>query len=323
MGRSDDRLNFGIEVGRILALFGVVTLHGASLGLYATAPVFGYIADTASRFAVPLFFLMAGWFWKDSQLRDPATASKRLLRRVGLPYAFWFLVYVALDVTAVLYPSTSEMSLKSYLLFPISGGPGFHLWFLPALFMGTTLSWFGLRRVGTRLTFAASFMLYLCGVAMWYYLAAFRPETNPVLFRNGLFFAPLFLVGGHLLRGRLPSYGLSLGLALTGAVLHGVEGYMIGQYPLGHDLSVGTVPFAVGMFSLFVRGFKDRSSVAALGKDVFGGYLLHLLILMAVANQFEIHNLATASYCVVVTFILSMALSHLLNMTPILRRVVS
>ena len=151
MARSGERLNSGIEVGRVVALFGVVTLHGASLGLLASAPVIAFVADTASRFSVPVFFLMAGWFWKDSHLEDPSAASKRLLRRVGVPYVFWFVVYAALDTSAALYPPSPSAGLVSYVLSPLSGGPGFHLWFLPALFVGTTLSLFGLHLLGTRL----------------------------------------------------------------------------------------------------------------------------------------------------------------------------
>jgi len=322
MARTARALDLGIELGRVGALFAVITLHSTSLGLFAAWPILGYLADTASRFAVPMFFLISGWFWKDSQLQDPCAASWRLAQRVGVPYAFWVVVYTALEVTAAVYPPSTVTGLKYYILLPISGGAGFHLWFLPALLIGTVVSWFALHSIGKSLTLAAAGALYVLGVVAWFYFAVFRPEVNPILYRNGLLFAPLFLVAGHLLRDHMLSWKLSMVLVLLGMSLHGVEGSIAGDFPAGHDLSFGTIPFAIGMFSLFVQSRGRPHSVALLGKYTFGRYLLHLLFLKVVSHQFEPQTLGTIGLCIVATFVLSLAVSGLLNTMPFVRRVV-
>jgi peptidoglycan/LPS O-acetylase OafA/YrhL len=103
--------------------------------------------------------------------------------------------------------------------------------------------------------------------------------------RNGLFFGPVFLTLGVLLRRHRDDLSAVPLWAITAAVLgFGLlqvgEGFLIvGRYPMGHDYSLATLGYALAVVLLFARLDLRGQFWSALGKATFTAYLVHPLIL--------------------------------------------
>ncbi len=285
--------NASLDALRVLGLLGIITLHVAGPGFSGSKPV-GFVVDELSRFAVPVFFLMSAYFWKEADLASPLRLIARVAYRV-LP-AFIAILLLTLALRLLRHGRLGiEPSLENIALILWTGGPAFHLWFLPALVVGAAIVAVLFRFVGQVWTTAIAMALFLCGTVLGAYSRLLLADGFPFwMDRNGLFFAPIFLVAGVVLRrnadelGRIPLPAICV--ALVGfAALHLAEGYFIvGRYATGHDYSIATLGYAVSVAMLFMR-IELRSPVwSILGQATFGAYLIHLLVLEAIVNDLDL-----------------------------------
>lgn len=301
----------GIEIGRVIGLLGVIIIHAATV--FGPRQDLAFIASELARFSVPLFFMASGFFWKPEHVAHPLPAIRRLAFRVLLPFAVFVVLYLLVDRWSLFYPRSYFGSIRSYLLFPLSGGIGYHLWFLPALFIGTAITLAGIRFLGLHRAFALSALAYLAGCLLFYFSHIAGWRIGEIFYRNGLLFAPLFLMIGHCCRvfdwpRHLPASAASCILAV-GAGLHMSEGYFF-SYPSGHDMSLATVPFAFGAFLIFARFSTAPASLANWGRDVFYGYLIHLMALRMIRHALPIEGSLAAMIIVSATFMLSLLLAR-------------
>lgn len=306
--------NTGIEFLRIIGMFAVVVIHANSLKIFGNDIEVGFVLDELARFAVPSFFMFSGLFWKDEAIQGPLAQSRKMLFRLFPVFAIWAAIYLFLDLSSLLYPGTFQSSLAYYLIIPLTGGAGFHLWFLPALFMGAVLTLFSLNRFGLKVTFIMSAALYLIGTFLGFILFAAGYKIPSFLFRNGIFEAPIFLVAGYWMRGvtfdqkRVPAALIMI----AGALLHILEGVIRGTYPSGHEYSFGTVLFAFGAVALFKSAKLDDHG---WGRDVLGAYLIHLLYLKVFINYLPGASAIYGILVVLAVGTISLLTSRLLKMS--------
>lgn len=282
--------NASLDALRVLGLLGIVTLHVAGGGFADNKPL-GFVLDELSRFAVPVFFLMSAYFWKDADLENPPKLVARVASRVLPAFALILAVTIAWRLLQRAGPRF-ELSAQGVALLLWSGGPAFHLWFLPALVLGTAVVAVLLNTLGLRWTIVATLLLYCAGTLIGAYSRPLFGHGFPFwMDRNGLFFAPVFLVAGIVLRRhradleRLPLPAIALALAGF-AALHLAEGYfVVGRYAMGHDYSLATLGYALAVAILFMR-LDLRSPIwSTLGQATFGAYLIHLLVLKLLASE--------------------------------------
>jgi surface polysaccharide O-acyltransferase-like enzyme len=247
-----------------------------------------------SRFAVPVFFLMSAYFWKDADLTSPLRLTGKVARRVLPAFAAILALTIALRVAEHGRPGFA-LSPDGLLLLLWSGGPAFHLWFLPALVLGAGVVALLLKTIGLRWTIAATLLLYCIGTLIGAYSKPLLGHGFPFwMDRNGLFFAPIFLVAGIVLRRhrasleQLPLPAIVPALVAF-ATLHVAEGYFIvGRYALGHDYSLATLGYALSVAILFMRLDLRSPLWSTLGQATFGAYLIHLLVLGFLANDLKL-----------------------------------
>lgn len=304
--------NASLDALRVLSLFGIVTLHVAGGGFAGNKPL-GFLVDELSRFAVPVFFLMSAYFWKDADLATPLRLTAKVARRV-LPA---FAAILALTVTLRLVEHGRlgfELSPEGILLLLWTGGPAFHLWFLPALVLGTAIVALLLNGVGLRWTIAIALTLYCAGTLIGAYSRPLLGHGFPFwMDRNGLFFAPIFLVAGIAFRRhrdelqQLPLPAVALAL-IAFAALNVAEGYfVVGRYPMGHDYALATLGYALAVALLFMR-LELRSPLwSTLGQATFGAYLVHLLVLGVLAGDLKLGG--NSWLMVALTFVVSLGLA--------------
>lgn len=312
------KLNLDVEIARLCAFACVVTAHANSLEMFRQHQDVGFFLDELCRFSVQLFFLVSGFFWRPSQIDDPVSYLKKLFPKIAIPFVLWAAIYLSLDATQLLYSSPEPRTWRSYITTPWSGGIAFHLWFLPGLFIGTGIGMALVKHLGLNRAMIVVFVLFLIGAFLGTYLRPLGVTLPLSTYRNGIFFSPIFLVSGYYLKTlpKLPGLPVFAVMAVLGWALNLVEGiYVFRGYPNGHDLSLGTLPFGIGVFGMLLHLKSSSQAFAAWGRDVFGAYLVHVLILKLFIEYFASpSNLPLTLLLIALAILLSLMFSRAAKM---------
>lgn len=282
--------NASLDALRVLSLLGIVALHVAGGGFRDMKPV-GFVVDELGRFAVPVFFILSAYFWKPEELASPLRLTRKLAWRVLPPFMLWVAITIVWRV--IDRPGyRPDLSLDGLVFIAWSGGPALHLWFLPALVVGGALVSALGKYLGWLPTLGIALFLFVVGTVLGSYAMALSGRSFPFwLDRNGLLFAPIFLVAGVLLRrhrdrvAALPRVAVLI-CAMLFAALQIAEGYFIvGRYPMGHDYSFATLGYGIAVAILFMRLELHGAWWSVLGRATFTAYLAHLLVLQLVVDH--------------------------------------
>ena len=158
------------DVFRILSVYAVIVIH---LPIMDVSPWVSWVHS-----AVPMFALLAGYLSVRGGLAHDfslKTVVRQRAERLLIPYLFWTASYWILNNVCLDCWFSRQMivwpSFEDWLRILLLGGAGPHLWFLPCLFYGQVLLYFGLwgcrrLRVGTGLFLTGSFFLVL-GCCLW------------------------------------------------------------------------------------------------------------------------------------------------------------
>lgn len=309
------RSNQQIEMARLLGLLAVVVVHVNAMGFFdRSGAAVGWFADEFSRFSVPVFFMISGYFWEPEK-SSTLPLVWRLARKLALPFVVWVAIYILLDATQLLYPSAGHYTWHKYLKAPWTGSVAFHLWFLPALVVGTFIGFGLVKRFGIAIALTVALLLALIGVFLGTYIQLFGITLPLGVYRNGIFFAPIFLVGGFAFSRmqERPSLGTCLAMAAAGFLVCIAEGILIvHSNPHAHDLSLGTMPFAFGVFGIILNLRISAPGLASWGRDVFGGYLVHVLLLNILVGHMAPPQTLVVTFAVILAVtIVSLVISHI------------
>lgn len=290
----------GVEVLRVVAIAAIIVIHliaasGVPVGQgwdLATS------LDQAARFAVPFFFVIAGFFWdrKARQAANPWQVSLDQARRLLRLFLLGSLIYL---LPTNFFGSLAEgplgplkwtyWNLASAVRDPfrvLQQGTRVHLWFLMALTCCTLLTGWTLRRLGMGALLVLSAVCYGIALSGKPYAATGWGLAMPagVELRNGPFFGWIYFVAGALLsRHGRPSpawFWPGVGWAVFGAAIHGLEvNFLHERYgvPCAQEFVLGTLPLGVGvaMVALSGRIASPLKGMAILGPHVLGIYLVH------------------------------------------------
>lgn len=215
----------GIEYFRLAAAFLVVAIHCSPLTTYSETADF-ILTRAVARVAVPFFFMVTGFF-----VLGRPEKLRRFLKRTALLYLACILLYLPLNLYSGALSGLTPVGALRELLFE---GTFYHLWYFPAVLLGAAIASLLMRtRAGLGIA-AALYVLGLLGDSYWGLISGvpWLSDVYEVIFglagytRNGLFFAPLFLLLGARLRGREASgkgeaagLGAALALVLCEALL--------------------------------------------------------------------------------------------------------
>lgn len=292
---------YDIDLIRLLCSVGVIVCHTGSAfvnavdrtaaqgpGTYGA----GLVADSAGRFAVPLFFAIAGWVvLVGAPPKDGARLRQRIVRIV-VPLAVWTVAYVAWGRLR----GTNEDPAGALALDAVFASirPAYHLWYLYAyLPVIMLLAFVVLIRAGKRpWGLGAALLVLAAAPSLFGDLAGAAGRELP---RFGWGFGPyqlIYAVLGALLlaapagtfgRRRLPWLLLAaVGLAGVIAYQHEVH-YAI---PYAHVL---VALFSCGVLvSLHGLRVPERlcPGLTRLADASFGAYLVHVLVLGLLTDAF-------------------------------------
>ena len=294
----------GIDAIRILATLAVIFLHAKpfmSAHDYGATP-YSVLRDVIvqfSRFAVPFFFIAAGYFLRRRLTPAPESASLAwlYLRRIGMLYLIWAALYLLfppdwmrLLLEGHLRPfywhlANAFMALTRNPLVFLFKSTSVHLWFLPALIFAVSLLALTIRYR------ASQFFLPLAGGLYGLGLLADAYSKTPLgLSVNshlvlGLCYAPLFVgLGWRLATRSTPRLSTALLFILGGFALQFAEASWLSRLygvPLiSSAYLIGTVPFGLGfmLLGLTLPIWGTGRVLTRIGSMTLGIYLIHLWV---------------------------------------------
>ena len=324
---------------RCYGLIAVICIHTGPF-LDSNAPsALGILINQLSRFAVPMFFVLSGYFWADGIQRagaEPLSFSLKSARRLLHVWLFWNAVYgFALLAGQDALPTVE--SLRGDFMAALSAGrlmegTSEHLWFFFSLAQAVLIAGLALRlrvpKIVCLLAVAALYAVCLSGGA---YSGTPLGNAMPFNTRNLIFISvPYFAIGAALHSVTLGHAVLARCLVGGGAVLHIAEAawlYTAFSVP-GIDILLGTIPFAVGMSMLALRP-DDRPSrfyaiAAHIGRYGLGIYAGQILFLQPLRRAMESAPLGVQAVLLPLAVLtLSYSLARAMSQVPLLKQYVT
>lgn len=319
------------DAARVAAAFFVVMIHASG-----TAWPQGLAFNALSRFGVPVFVILSGYFML-SRARSPLGLIRRCARLAAL-MLLWSAVYYVynLSVGDVVWSGPKEL-LRYLLTEPV------HLWYIyttVALYALTPLFGVFCEHAGRRQYEYALLVSFVLGCVVTVLDASAMFPTFMIIVSKthvayAVGFTFFYLLGGYLRRYPLPDgavraiYALGLaGLACTVAgTLYLSRG---GLNELLLSYTSPNVAATAAAFTLFFlrRNFRASPRLSAAARCTLGVYLLHPLLIL-IPQHFGIWEPETLPLFLAVplrtaaVYALSLLISLALSRVPGLRRLVS
>ncbi len=215
-GRTQAVNYAGIDDFRILAAVMVIAIHTAPFSGVSQSLDF-LLTYCVGRVAVPFFLMTTGFFvlgsWKKSVYADNSKVI-RFIKKTLFLYAVSVVLYLPVNF----YSGELPRSAGGFISMLFFDGTFYHLWYFPAVILGCLAVIVLLRYFSERTVLVITVLLYLAGTGgdSYFGLASRIPALKAVyeaMFtvssytRNGIFYAPVFLFMGMLIRGRMRQRG--------------------------------------------------------------------------------------------------------------------
>ena len=289
---TDNRCG-GLDYGKLIAAFLVVAIHTSPLATFSADADF-ILTRVIARLAVPFFMMVSGYVilprYLFGQAQDKAPLY-RFWQKTALLYALATLIYLPVSIYAGYFSELNALTILQTIFFT---GDFYHLWYLPAVIIGMGMVYLLSRRFSWQVVAIISCLLYLLGLLgdSYFGLLANTPladayQTALELFgytRNGLFYAPVFLVLGAWLRHtpRHPSRrGCAIGLAISLAAMI-AEGLLLREAGLPrHDsMYLALLPCSIFLFQLLLSwNIRPSQPLRQISMWI---YLVHPLAIIGV-----------------------------------------
>lgn len=326
-----------LELGRIISMIGVIIIHAGvfrKLILIDGQPWITMLLGQASRFAVPFFFILSGYFIQPKLAAKPFKTLKDYSQPLLKLWLIWSAIYLVIptNIKQVLYKGylieriNYWQRLASQPLNLLFEGGAVVLWFLPGLICALAIISVTIRLNAPNLIVLIAILLYIYGLMAGSYQPIFGLEA-PFNTRNGPFLSTLLVVLGYEFRRK--NFALPLNTALIvmilGMVLHFTEAFYLIQWGKrfgGHDFLLGTPIWAMGMFLalLAVPQLGANTRLVELSKYTLGIYLCHTIIIIYLRylyNFMKINPWFQELTVVPMTFLLSVIFIQALSKTPL------
>ncbi|MGF1751184.1 acyltransferase [Vibrio cionasavignyae] len=333
----NNKIMSSFELARIVALIAVISIHCQLFlthSLVNDEPWFNYLTNQAARFAVPLFFIIAGYLIQPKLNKTPYRTVRAYCYPIMVIWAIWSVTYLVTPfnlatVSEFGYLAERQQYWDYLMLNPLNSlfeGGLVHLWFLPSLCLAVLMiAWFVDNHCRTLLIpFAA--IIYTYGLIAGSYQVITHDETA-IFTRNGPFLSFLMVAIGFEIRRRhwTLSTSKALLLAIFGMILHYSEAFylhQLGQVFNSNDFLIGTVFWATGIF-LWLQSKPQLGNypiVHKLAKLVLPMYVVHFIVIIGLNNLVGLHGIefmARDTFVLIGTLIITPLIAVLLEKTPL------
>ncbi|MGG4440749.1 serine racemase VanT catalytic subunit [Brevibacillus fortis] len=302
MNVANEKQYGGLDQFRIIAAILVIAIHTSPL-LSMNEWADFTLTRTIGRVAVPFFFMCTGFFFLQKLGTDHnrnAYLLKPFLWKVGKLYLLSILLYLPVNVYAGYF--TDGFTVFSAVKDILFNGTLYHLWYFPGIMLGVCISTFLYTRLSAWKTFWVTLLLYGIGLLgdSYFGLAQMNPYVDSIyqsmftLFdytRNGIFFAPVFIVMGGMIantrrRKKKKVAPYAIGFVLFGSMLV-IEGLLLHAFQLQrHDsMYIFLIPCMYFLFQLllFWKG-RNRPALRKLSLYVYVIHPLCIVLIRAAAK---------------------------------------
>ncbi len=302
--------NHGLDFLKAISTFMVVCIHAPFPGIVGT------IIIPLTRMAVPLFFMITGYYYSSTKERNHVNKQfykiLQLFIGANLLYFLWKLVIICFKNSSITIELTKMFSVKSILKFILLNESPFgaHLWYLGAiLYVLLIVLLFEKKWNREKLYPIVPFLLVADLVFGKYSLLLFGQTIPYILVRNFLCVGlPYFLIGDWLYTHSItirPGKARMYICVFTFTTL--IERTLLGVFSLNaeRDHYISTTFLAVFTFLLALqhenvyanKGLSVLSSVGAkLSTNI---YILHPIVITVVAKVivYVSHHLPFIDVC--------------------------
>ena len=304
-----DKRNTTIDMIRVFASFGVVIIH------FTPNDFIGLILHTLGRFAVPYFFIVAGYFYKGND--GNMSECKRKIKHLFIIILAACAIYIPYNAIVDFLALRSNLSVVGIFKLVVLNSPQFtnsHIWFLPALIYSYILFEILQRKLNKSilLILAVALLgthLFMSGVLPVFFNIHIINDHS-ALYRNAyLFGLPFFIIGNYInskvndILKLNNTYLISIGI--LGAVLSIAESMLNNQ-----RLYNGTIIFTICVFLLAVKNpmhERNKSLLYIVGRDyTLDIYIVHVLIGNLLCIVMNSKNLVVGYIKIVVIYAISM-----------------
>jgi surface polysaccharide O-acyltransferase-like enzyme len=335
-----------VDVFRAVAIIAIIAIHTTPFS-HQYSPI-GFALDLAtivnqiSRFAVPLFFILSGYFWATKFKDDQALfeVSIKMAVRLYALFLAWSIIYL-IPFDNLLVPSKEVIVNLIYskisMLWnnPVGAffnGTKWHLWFLNALLCALLIT-ATLVRLNLKYTLAlVAIVLYLIGLAGKAYSDTTIGFHSPYNLRNGPFFSTIFFVTGYFLQRKYQSRHWFLTgciTAILGILMHFTELTVLNKMwgiSMKQDYVLGTyfLGLGVALIALSNKKWLRSTKLANIGKRTLGIYASHF-IFVDIFMPIEQHYAGTLAWdliYVLVVFVFSYLLTSGFSKFAVTRKLV-
>ena len=200
----------GIDYFRMIAAFLIIAIHIGPLSSINITLDFGF-TYVLCRIAVPFFLMTTGYFVLYPVVinNDDTLNLFKFLKKTLFLYLIAVIIYLPVNIYAGEFYSNIDIIGIIRIIF--LDGTFYHLWYLPAVIVGCIFVFLLSKKLSIKKIFIISLLLYIFGLMgdSYYGLIKniyFINEFYDVIFkltsftRNGIFYAPIFLIMGVLIR---------------------------------------------------------------------------------------------------------------------------
>ncbi|MHC1749978.1 MAG: acyltransferase family protein [Cellulosilyticaceae bacterium] len=209
-----EKIRFGqIDLFKFIAALLVIMIHTDPLESYSSEANF-VLTRLVARLAVPFFFVSAGYLFAIKLTDDPVKNNgilAKYVKRISYVYSIAMICYIPINIYSGYFKGSKQ--LINFAQDIVFNGTMYHLWYLPALMIGIVIVYYMKTKWGYSVSLLMCIFLYSIGLLGDSYYG-FISELNifkriyDLFFsmfeytRNGIFFAPIFLLLGF----KLSSY---------------------------------------------------------------------------------------------------------------------
>lgn len=300
---NDRKAYTGIDYFRFAAALLVITIHTSPLAAFSETADF-FLTRITARVAVP-FFLMATGFFLISQYAYDAGKLYHFLKKTAVLYGISILLYVPLNIYNGYF--SMDHFLPEMLKDLVFDGTMYHLWYLPASMLGAVTAWCIVRKLGIRRGWVVTLLFYAAGLlGDSYYGAASKIPLLKTIYenifeisdytRNGIFFAPVFLVmGGMAADEAARKEEISLQRSITGFgisfLLMVSEGMLLHRFGLQrHDsMYLFLLPCMYYLFRMLIFWRGERKELLRTSALLI--YILHPAMIVVIRMAAKVTGL--------------------------------
>ncbi len=290
------RKNITLELLKLLAAYMVVFIH---ISFYGN---FGIAVNALARFAVPLFFLVSGFF---SYGMSPEKIKIRIKRIVKL-IIFSTVVYTLFNVALAIYFGSINSAFvyfskylqpKRWLNFIFLNVPASsaHLWYLFAILYVYIIFYFVKKyKANEKIIFIVSFALLVLHIFLGECLSAFKIVLPIAYLRNFVFMGIPFFAAGLFIKKhedkirKIPAY------ASVVAFITGCAATLFSRFCFGaNEIYIGSLLILFTFVNIFVKysDVKYSPFLEKLSECSNYVYIFHIIIsrlLLGVYAKFDV-----------------------------------